>query len=389
MRLLCFLNDGTIPDIRGNAPALVAQNLLQYCPDIERYSYAELEHYPVGLVTDPLYGTIHRESVGKAYRRIFQKITRLDPWPRWKRAAAFANSHMIDVVHAHQLEFPVSRFRRHLKNPRTPILVHMHVRRTFNETLGRADRYLAVSEYTRSLLTQKYGYPEDLTEVVYNGVDTRLFTPANQEEKSRIKKGLAIPDDSIVLSYIGRKISSKGYLAFLESAHALLPKFTGLYAIAAGMHPSDNKGDPLFARISELEKALSKDPRFLNMAAQPQSRLAEIYQCTDVLHFMTYFGDETFGMVAAEGMAAGCIVLASRHAALPELITHGTQGLLIEDPQDISSAIALTGQVIANLSGYEFLRRAARERAVEKFDWNISARKLRQIYEQEVQRAGV
>jgi len=381
MRILSFLNDGTIPDLRGNAPALVAQNLLRYCPNIESYAFVDEETHPQGIVYDPLYGTIFRESAGKTYRRFFQKITRLDPWPRWKRAAYFANREKIELVHAHQLEFPVDAFRRSLKNQQTPIAVHMHVKRTYNKALGTADCYFAVSEYTRRLLTEKHGYPKDLTEVIYNGVDTEAFHPATEETRSLIKQSMGIPEDSIVLSYVGRKISSKGYLAFLETAQELLPSFNNLYVIAAGMTPSGSQHDPFYDRISKLKNSLAPCSRYIDLDALPQMELTKIFQCTDVLQFSTYFGDETFGMVAVEGMASGCVVIASKYSALPEIITDQFDGFLVDEPRDIPSVVAKTESVIARLSDFQELRRNARNCAVQKFDWKISAQKLGNVYE--------
>ena len=88
---------------------------------------------------------------------------------------------------------------------------------------------------------------------------------------------------------------------------------------------------------------------------------------------------EPFGLVAVEAMAAGTPCIASDHAALPELITHGVDGTLVKpgDPEALAGAIA---DLQCNPSAYETYGLAARENYEKKFDPEQNLAQLVDIY---------
>lgn len=83
----------------------------------------------------PVCGEVYRLGENPACRFLFRKLSRL---------ARLCQTLRPDIVHAHQIEFPVTGFRR-LSRLDTPILVHAHSVRSFRAEFGVADRYLAVS----------------------------------------------------------------------------------------------------------------------------------------------------------------------------------------------------------------------------------------------------
>ena len=60
--------------------------------------------------------------------------------------------------------------------------------------------------------------------------------------------------------------------------------------------------------------------------------------------------EEAFGIALAEAMAAGCIVLASRVGAYPELIRNGYDGFLIDGNHSSSETLANAARLILNLT---------------------------------------
>ncbi len=88
---------------------------------------------------------------------------------------------------------------------------------------------------------------------------------------------------------------------------------------------------------------------------------------------------EPFGLVAVEAMAAGTPCIASDHAALPELITHGVNGILVPpgDPRALAAAIA---DVQASPATYAGFGQAARETYQKQFDPYQNVDQLLGIY---------
>ncbi len=380
MKAITYLYQGAIPDIRGNAPALVAENFIRHFNFFTPATICDAEHYPQGLENHPDYGEIHRIGYGRLYRRLFKKLTRLDPYPLHERAAAIVNRLGPAVFHVHQLEFPLDAFRARLYDHTLPIFSHIHVFQPFDAAKGMPERFIAVSEYARKHCVERLGYPAHKVEVVHNGVDTVRFTPPTKEEHLFLRDLLGIPANAAVLGYVGRKVSDKGYLGFLECVARCFKEHRHVHALAVGMKPREFHDDPHRERILELERELAEDGRFRNLPAVPQSRLPNFYRVIDILLFATYFGSETFGLVSVEAQASGCVVIASEHNALPEIIRDGENGFLVSNPRDFEALHGKVEAVLANLSKLADLCRAARANAVQRFDWKLQAARLEKLY---------
>src|SRR6185436_12923154 len=87
---------------------------------------------------------------------------------------------------------------------------------------------------------------------------------------------------------------------------------------------------------------------------------------------------ESFGMVAAEAMACGKPVLASRQGGLPELVLDGSTGYLFEPGNHDQLASLLT-----RYAGHPALRRdhgrAAMEHSRTRFDISRSAGEIEEL----------
>lgn len=182
----------------------------------------------------------------------------------------------------------------------------------------RAARYIAVSGFVRSMLRQG-GVPEERIAVVYDGVP--LLEPAG---------------GAAVLALSNASDSQKGARLAAEGA-----KIAGV---------------PL-RWTTNLEKDLHDAGIFV---------------------YLTY--SEGLGSAALLAMSAGVPVVASRVGGLPEIITHGENGLLVENsPQAVA-------EVIRNLTGYPDLiarlGQAARQTVQENFTIDRMVRRTMEVYRQ-------
>jgi glycosyltransferase involved in cell wall biosynthesis len=89
--------------------------------------------------------------------------------------------------------------------------------------------------------------------------------------------------------------------------------------------------------------------------------------------------EETFGLVVVEAMALGVPPIAAGHGSLPELITHGTDGVLFApgDPAALAEALADAG---ASPGQYEKYGAAALQTYQQHFDPEASMAALVDIY---------
>lgn len=82
-----------------------------------------------------------------------------------------------------------------------------------------------------------------------------------------------------------------------------------------------------------------------------------------------------FGIAMAEAMAAGCLVIASRIGAYPELIRHGYDGFLVEGKHDDPATLAQAARLIHGLTrAPELAATVRRNAAASPLRWPVVAR---------------
>jgi glycosyltransferase involved in cell wall biosynthesis len=378
-----YVPHGAVPDRRGFAPAIVAWETARRLRRVSPYIISAREGYRASEETVegiPVYRL--RESA--LYQRLFRKITRLDPWPLHRRAARIVRGVPTDLIHVHQIEFPVDAFRRAVGR-KLPVLVHAHVTTNpFDPARGVADRYLAASHHVRERLIAK-GYPDDRTEVVYNGVDTGLFAPVPAPRRASLRREFGIPEGAVVLAFVGRKQEVKGFHVFLRVVERLGARHKELYAVAAGPEPANARRDATFDEREACRHRLAARGRILDLPAQSHARLADLFRVADILLLPSQ--SEPQGMVMIEALASGAVVVSSNTGGIRESIRHGETGFLLDRPDNDEEASACVENVLRRLESLDSMRAAARRDMVARFDWRAVTDQLERIYLNTVMRS--
>lgn len=373
MKICEYVPHGAVPDIRGFAPAIVAQNFAKFLKEDEAYIISNLEDYKDGF-SKTEYGNVYRIGESALYRRLFRKITRLDPYPLHARAAKIVNTRPVDIFHAHQLEFDVKDFRKRV-DKNTKIAIHAHVTKKFDLSLGTADCYLAVSAYLRARLIER-GFDERLVHIVRNGVDTDIFKPLDEKQKNGIKLKYGIEKNRKVVVFAGRKQEIKGFHVFLEVAKRLLENRDDIFVIAVGAEPNDAKTEKSYQKREELRNILKNKSNYLELPPLKQVDLANIFGVADAALLPSKA--ETQGMAILEAMSCGCFVVSSDNSAIVESIESGLNGLLIKNTEDIEAYYAAAKDALNG--NFEHIRANAREKILKTFSWEVVTQSLREVF---------
>jgi glycosyltransferase involved in cell wall biosynthesis len=371
-----YVPHGAVPDRRGFAPAIVAWENARHFRSVapliisaredERAAFELVEGIPV-----------HRLAEGRLYRRLFRKATRLDPWPLHRRAAAILRGLPVELVHAHQLEFPVADFLKALKR-RIPVLVHAHVTTgAFDPARGIADVYIAASHYVQERLRTK-GYPAERIVVVPNGVDTVVFAPPRPDERAALRRKFRIPSEALVLAFAGRKQEVKGFHIFLRTVDRLRAQYKELYAVAAGPEPEDAGREPSYVERQSLRDRLKAAGCLAEYPALAHARLAELFKISDIMLLPSL--SEPQGMVMLEALASGCLTISSNTGGIRESIRHGETGFLLDHPEDMESVTEQVRVVLERREALAAMRRAARADVLTRFDWQVVTDRLETLY---------
>lgn len=187
-------------------------------------------------------------------------------------------------------------------------------------TLARVSSVAGITDYVRRRAQARYRLSEAQTCTIYHGVDTDRFHPP---------VGGRAHGEVLRIAVVANLIPEKGIHVLLE-ALASLRDIPWRLAIA---------GDgPESAKLQELARQLGLDSRveFLGL----QDDIPALLQRSDVMVHPALW-EEALGNTILEGLATGCVVIASRVGGIPELINDGVTGILVPPGQSGALADAL------------------------------------------------
>jgi glycosyltransferase involved in cell wall biosynthesis len=191
-------------------------------------------------------------------------------------------------------------------------------------------------------------------EVILNGVDeSRLNGPAEEPLRSAIGAG---PGDT-VFTLVGRINRWKGHSVFLDAAERLAAEYESVRFLIVGdsFAGQESLTEAVDHRIESSHALRGRTVRLSHVA-----EVGRVYEASDVV-VVPSIEPEPFGLVAAEAMAAGLPVIASRIGALPEVVDDDCTGLLV-DPGDATSLVAAMRELYASPLRREKMGRKARKR---------------------------
>ena len=144
--------------------------------------------------------------------------------------------------------------------------------------------------------------------------------------------------NTLIVSYLGNLLESKGVLDTIKAAKIVVDKFPNMQFKFAGswwvQKPETKKSAFRFIRKNHLENKIEFVGRVLGDEKE------EFLVDTDIFVFPSW--REGHPIVIIEAMAAGCPVIPTKNVgAIPETVTDGKTGILVEkkNPKAIAEAI--------------------------------------------------
>ena len=223
-----------------------------------------------------------------------------------------------------------------------PLLLHLHL------TLNRKREAAMVARLARHagrivscsyaaaqpLLNESHALTSTL-QIIYNP----LLEASGGVERTADGSPLA---DSFVLGMVGRVTQSKGHLNLLKALSALplhLQQKTRLVIVGAPA-PGNAVDHDYLSRVKELAARLNLQHQILWTGYQTDP--ARFYAGMDVLvQPSSAHAGEGMPMVILEALREGIPVIASRTGGIPEVIRHGSNGLLVPPGDEAALARAL------------------------------------------------
>jgi len=217
---------------------------------------------------------------------------------------------------------------------------------------------------TQNILSNSKG--SVLLEGSISGVDIDRFSPSESVRKEK-RDELGIPDDALVLLFLGRINTDKGMRELIDAYILVTEKLSNCFLLIVG--PDEEE------MIGEFECALSDKGRYLYV---PYTTTPEDYmRLSDLLCLPSY--REGFGSVIIEAAAVGIPSVGTDIYGLSDAIVDGKTGVLV-NKKDVSSLLAGLLYMLSDSVRLKKMGFAARERAVNSFSQKAITNELVKFY---------
>ncbi len=225
----------------------------------------------------------------------------------------------------------------------------------------RLDRVVVCSSFLGNRFARKSSALAAKTEVVFNGVNRKLFFP---REEIRERK---------TILFVGRLDAEKGALQLIRAYARILEAHPDAALLIGGSTGfGTNEETPYVRKVHELANAVTRDCngtiQFTGYIDHDRD-LPSRFQRATIFASPSLF-QEPFGLVNAEAMACATPVVGANRGGIPEVL--GNTGRLV-DPENIPNFAATLSALLAQPADCAQLGNAAYERCRKTFDWRLIA----------------
>jgi len=281
----------------------------------------------------------------------------------------------IDIVHTNSFKSAVlATLPARLTG--TPLLYHARSSRAYSDH-GVLDRYvcdsatriIANSEFTAGTFAPW----REKTTVIYNGVDTTVFSPDDvSPDTVRTEHGLD-PDQPLV-GTVGRLTPRKRQIDIVRALPEIRAAYPDVQVLFVG-GSYDGLG-------SEYERRVQSTIRDLGV----EDSVTLTGYVDDVQRYLAAFDvsvlpslKEPFGRVVVESLLMETPVVGTADGGIPEIVTHGETGYLVPPKEPRTIADAVTRLLDDPTKTAEFGRRG-RDDALDRFDAESITDKEEAVY---------
>jgi phosphatidyl-myo-inositol dimannoside synthase len=234
--------------------------------------------------------------------------------------------------------------------------------------LRAADAIVAVSQYAKNILIERYGVARSKIELIPNGVDTVKFVASSKPAALIDRFGIT---DKLILLTIARLVERKGVDIALQALPAVRARVPNTHLLVVGEGPFLDQ----LKRIA-AEQGVADAVTFVG--AVPHNETPGYYAAGDIFIMpnrrLATGENEGFGLVFLEANACGLPVIAGREGGPSEVVADGVNGLLVDgnNPDAVAQAIV---RLATDRALYEQLRAGGLAMA-QRQDWSARAQQF-------------
>jgi len=231
------------------------------------------------------------------------------------------------------------------------------------------DRVISVSEEARQYHLNVSGASADQVTTIYNGIDLSSFLNIDRKgERINVRQELGIPIDANLLITVAVLRPQKGIQFMIRALPAILRSAPNTYYLIVG------SGSHQSALVDEVNQAGLKDRVIF---AGMRKDVARLLAASELFILPTL--TEALPTVLAEAMAAKLPIVASRVGGVPEMVTDGQNGCLVE-PEDLHGLVNSCIHLLSKPEKQATMGAAGWEIVNHKFNIERQVDKLEELY---------
>jgi len=230
--------------------------------------------------------------------------------------------------------------------------------------IRKSDRVIAISKYVKELLSYKWNVPEEKIGLVYHGIELPRFGEYIRPNN--------IPKDweGNFLFTAGSIRPARGLEDILGAMkHLILEKVNIKGLVIAG--ETELRMIPYRKKLEERIKMNNLSSKIYWTGKLSEKEMSWCYRNCKI--FVMTSRVESFGMIAGEAMAHGCVCISSDSPCLPEIFGDAA----VYYPSKRGEVLAEAIQKVIRWDNYQ--RKEISKKAIEraaKFSWDITVEKL-------------
>jgi glycosyltransferase involved in cell wall biosynthesis len=239
------------------------------------------------------------------------------------RLAREFKAHEVDVVHCADL---LAGYYAGLAGRLARIPVICHIRNRFDNISARdrsflwpVNQFVFVSQNTREHFGHRVRSRDGI--VIYDGIDVPGAT--SREDVAAIRAEFGVGNDVPVVGMLARVAPQKDYATLVKAAAGVLAVEPSTRFLIVGDNSSPGNREH-YAAVQQMLVQAGVAPSFIFTGERPDAR--RILSAIDIFVLSTH--REGLPLVLLEAMAQSKAVIATSVDGVPELVHHGTTGLL-------------------------------------------------------------
>ena len=344
-----------------------------------KFVFADIEPAEMYVVDSPLVpyqsSRSYMEIIEADGTRVRIGRSKIEEVFRYAEAARkIAKREHFDLIHAHDWSSYLAGLAAKSVSGK-PLVLHVHAT-AFDQAGGEyvdpdvyaierhafhhADSVVAISNYTKGIVTEKYGVPHEKVTVVHNGI-----APAEPPRLEPVLDRLKAEGKKIVF-YNGRITIQKGVDYFVRAARKVVDIEPNVIFVISGWGDMEHQ-------IMHQVGAMGLSQHVIFAGALWDEERDRMYQAADLLVMPSV--SEPFGLVPLEAIQNGTPALVSKQSGVSEVMKH----ILKVDFWDIDE---MANKIVAALR-YEPMNRQLAEESKKELGgltWRHAANKIMELF---------